>query len=65
MAGKRERLIHVEIPATLLVSIYALNKKEGGDLARGIFSQPHNARLLTHQDSDNILFTICATKGGM
>ena len=64
MAGKPERLIRVEIPVTLIVSIYAFNKKEGEDLARGIFSQPHNARLLTHQDRDNILLTICVSKVG-
>ena len=62
MGSKRERSIRVAIPATLLISIYALNKKEGTALAYGIFSQPHNARLLTHQDSDNIHFTVCATK---
>ena len=64
MGVKRERSILVEIPAILLISLYALNKKEARALAYEIFAQPHNARLLTHQDSDNILFTVCVIKEG-
>jgi hypothetical protein len=59
----RERLIRVKIPATLVVSVYAVDKKEGEELARGIFGRsPHNARLLTHKDSDNILFAVVANR---
>ena len=62
---KRERLIRVNIPATLVVSVYAVDKKEGEELAYGIFpgGLPHNCRLLTHQDSDNIIFAVIAKPG--
>ena len=57
-------MVRVEIPATLIVSVYAINKKEGTALAREIFRQPNNARLLTHPDSDNILFCVVANTSG-
>ena len=62
MANNRERLIRVEIPATLIVSVYASSKLEGQQLAREMFSIPNGARLLTHPDSDNILFCVVAKK---
>ena len=59
---RRERLIRVEVPATVVVSLYATDKKEGRELAREIFGKPHSARLLTHPDSDNILFAVIAKR---